>query len=611
MTKSGYLFIAFLILKTGFLTAEAPDILYKRNVTFEIRESTSGKYFLSSNSVVEFGLLSDRSLNENKIMSVTEPFYAPFSEIKAFVNKKKIDNEMMYSTFIESRDAFFSDYKTHFMNFGTELKKSDILSYRITQNYRDINYFPLLYIPNVNKLAEYSVVIVHPENVIPEFEFYFPKDSIHYSIQKKDEKQTILTFTNIEKTKELPNFDFDDVHCVVQVKLKKEGTELISSSPANFVDWYRTLVKFDPLITQPIPEELQKSIELEKTNLGKLKIIYNFVRTNVRYVADMKNQHSFVPHHPDELLKGLYGDCKDRAYFIHALARRYGLKVNLVLVSTKNPVPISGLHITNYNHVICSYEENGNSYYFDPTSKYTEFGNLPDNDISSNAFVMDTLNPKLIKLPLPVQKTNVILKINANEDSLKYGRALITLHNDYFSNVIRAKNELREIDIENFLNRIITGNFNKISLDGFKILTISENAVTMSANADLSAFIIESKSKKYVPKIPFSMFGKNILEREHDSGDIFIDNRESIEFELNLIHRNLVSKDGGFNEKTLGNVFVNSEFRNIKPGLIQVKAAMMLNIKQIPKIQKSEFINFAKSILKGKTQMYIMNRSAE
>lgn len=609
--KSISVFFVLICFKSVILEAETPDFHYKRNITFEIIESSKGKYFLSSSTVVELGLLSDRALIDNQIMSVTEPFYAPFSEIKAFVNNKKIDKDMMYSKFVETRDVFFSDYKTHFMNFGSELKKSDVLSYKITQNYRDINYFPLIYIPNANKLAEYSVVIIHPENVIPEFEFFFPRDSVQYSIQKKSETQTVLTFSNIEKFKSLSEFDFDDIHCVVQVNLKKQGSEITSTSPSEFVKWYRSLVKFFPEIKQPIPDELHNSIELEKSNLGKIKILHDYVRNNVRYIADMKNQHSFVPHHPDEVLKGLYGDCKDRAYLIQAMAHRYGLNVNLVLVCTKNPIPVSGVHIANYNHVICSYEENGHFYFFDPTSKYTEFGNLPDNDIFSHSFIMDTLNPKLINIPQPPQLTNVILTIEANEDSLKNSRALITIHNDYFSNVIRAKNELRDIDIENFLNRIIGNNFNKISIDDFKFISVTDNSAVLSAKADLSSFFIESKSKKYIPKIPFSMFGKTILDREADSGDIFIDKRESLEFELNLIHKNLLANNDFYDEKVFGTFKISSELKNIKPGLIQIKASMKLNEKQIPKNKKSEFINFAKLILKGKTQMYIINKGAE
>lgn len=593
-----------------------PDFFLKKHLEYSITQNKkTSVYELRSKTFTEYSLLSDQAVNNLNVLTFSEPFFGPVREIKASLNNSSIRSKNMYFKASQSEDVFFSDYKVHFINYGDEVKKMDVLSYSYEQEFSSINYLPLIFVPNVNKIAEFKVSIDHPSHLTAEFEFFFSTDSVAYEIKtelKKNEiNTTTLAFKNIDFKKTRVNFDYNEFHCAVLVKMKSGTATINAVEPADFMKWYQTKLNFSPKIEDPLPSEIKSIFDSTLSSLGKVKALHNFVRKNVRYIADMKNSHSFVPHSPDYVLKNMFGDCKDKAYLIMALANQIGIKVNLVLLSTDRNIPFTGAHVTNYDHVICSYEENGKTYYFDPTSEYTEFGNLPSHDISSYAFVMDTLNPKLIYVPKPEQKPNIEIEISAHADSLKKAHAVIRLNNDYFSQSERVRKELREVDIENFLNSVINSNFYKISLDYFKLTSFTENSAVYEAETDLSSFLIESKNKTYLPKFPFSIYEKGILDRETDAFGLNFNNPQSIDFTLNLKHNNMIVNEGSTEESVSDIGTIKSKLEIIDRGTVRMTAHFKQEQKNIRADQKRNFIGFVKNILKGKTQMYIFSRSAQ
>ena len=157
----------------------------------------------------------------------------------------------------------------------------------------------------------------------------------------------------------------------------------------------------------------------------KLKAIHDYVRTNIRYIAEEDDYGAIVPRSPDLVLQRGYGDCKDRAYLISALAAEEGINVDMTLVAT-NPTPTfaNSTYIHQYNHVICSWNDGTKRVYFDPTSKYTEFDNLPYSDVESTALVLDPKNPQMVRLPRPNQNAAIEVELRGNLSDPENVRAL-------------------------------------------------------------------------------------------------------------------------------------------------------------------------------------------
>ncbi len=114
------------------------------------------------------------------------------------------------------------------------------------------------------------------------------------------------------------------------------------------------------------------------TDLEKAKIICTWVAKNVRYAGNYTGIGSIVPHEAEQVLSNKVGDCKDHVVLLQALLEAAGINSTAVLVNSgssfKLPVVASPEAI---NHVMIYIPLL--DLYFDPSSEYTPFGQLPVN----------------------------------------------------------------------------------------------------------------------------------------------------------------------------------------------------------------------------------------
>ncbi|MBK7711537.1 MAG: transglutaminase domain-containing protein [Bacteroidales bacterium] len=68
----------------------------------------------------------------------------------------------------------------------------------------------------------------------------------------------------------------------------------------------------------------------------KTKLLLDFVRNNIRYVAADIDRGGFTPHPLQEIINSRYGDCKDQVMLFISLLKCAGMEAFPVLV---NPYP--------------------------------------------------------------------------------------------------------------------------------------------------------------------------------------------------------------------------------------------------------------------------------
>lgn len=113
----------------------------------------------------------------------------------------------------------------------------------------------------------------------------------------------------------------------------------------------------------------------------KAKVLYDWVRTNIRYVAIFLGRGGWQPHAVDDILAAGYGDCKDKATLLGALLEAAGIASTPVLVHAGNSYWMPELPTTQaFNHMI-TYVPALNLY-LDATERWAPFGVLPSEDAS-------------------------------------------------------------------------------------------------------------------------------------------------------------------------------------------------------------------------------------
>jgi transglutaminase-like putative cysteine protease len=136
------------------------------------------------------------------------------------------------------------------------------------------------------------------------------------------------------------------------------------------------------LTSVPTPElkQLADSITRGITDRREqARAIFDWVSTNIRYLAIFLGSGGFVPHDAGTVLVNKFGDCKDHATLMRALLAAEGIEADYVFISAAPiyrdlTVPGEGW----FNHAILWLPEF--ELYTDPTASHAAFSALPDNE---------------------------------------------------------------------------------------------------------------------------------------------------------------------------------------------------------------------------------------
>lgn len=592
-------------------TSSDHDVAYEKTIEFKVSRKKGGKYKLSSRVKISTTFLSDRSTRETRYQ-IYEPYFGRVSKIKARLRDKGVKGNRISSRTYDRGDVFIGDDKLHTISFPANIQVGDKASYSYKMDYRDATYLPLIRIPNKNFLKTFKITIAHPKEVSAEFDIFFSRGEIDYKITNPDTKHTVITFNSLEWVKPLPNFPFNDFRAVVSITLLDNGSPINPVSVAGFADWYLKLDHPSPDLNSEQKSLLRDRLGTDRDVMARLAIIHTFARDSIRYIADVRGEHAIVPYAPSVVFNRKYGDCKDRANLACAMARDAGIEVHMAVISSTKVTPVlNGTHVSQYDHVICAYYDDSlGTVFFDPTATYCEFGNLPDYLIGKKALILDPENPRLLKVQATNNSVSIEMTISTSIDSLDSGVAAVTLRNGFYSSVLRAKRKLKGIDFENHLSNLILSRFHKIELDSFRIVDETDGMIMLKAKADLSSFIVSSPTKTYIPRVPFLVMDRRVLEREDDSLPVYFESRAKFRLTLSLATPNYATNSDSLVLTDNKTVSFRAALTLSDSDHVQITYEFERQTKLIAAKSKPEFLSFCRDYFANKKSMFILKEGS-
>ena len=151
-----------------------------------------------------------------------------------------------------------------------------------------------------------------------------------------------------------------------------------------------------------------------------------FVQSDIRYVAIEVGIGGWQPHFADDVFRHRYGDCKDKATLLAAMLQAAGIRSAYVSVHSSHGAVRQDLpSVWSFDHEILAIElpeqsrgkyrsvvnVNGKYYLiFDPTSRYTPFGELSSHLQGNYALVELEGGGELVRLPLLPPEHNQLLR---------------------------------------------------------------------------------------------------------------------------------------------------------------------------------------------------------
>ncbi len=124
----------------------------------------------------------------------------------------------------------------------------------------------------------------------------------------------------------------------------------------------------------------------------KVKILFEWVRDNIRYIAVAIGIGGFQPHAAEEVLRNRYGDCKDMTTLLCAMADAAGIDMHPVIVCTKPNGALDTSLVSPYqfNHLIAYHPLTADSdLWLDATKKGCPFGQIPWYNQGTTALIVE------------------------------------------------------------------------------------------------------------------------------------------------------------------------------------------------------------------------------
>ncbi len=165
---------------------------------------------------------------------------------------------------------------------------------------------------------------------------------------------------------------------------------------------------------------------------AKSRALYEYACRSIQYCAIEIGYGGWIPHDAPTVQKGRYGDCKDKATYLHTLLRIAGISSAPTLIyahgGTPHPFQLPSLG-ANFNHAILAVDLPGDrTVYADPTSRAVPFGQLPPSDQGATVLELREKGAPLKVTPTSEAAINVERQvISLRLDSRGDGQGTVTM----------------------------------------------------------------------------------------------------------------------------------------------------------------------------------------
>ncbi len=158
--------------------------------------------------------------------------------------------------------------------------------------------------------------------------------------------------------------------------------------------WYATLIREQDEITPKIEEKTKQLLSGAWSRKEKVKRLYEYVATNIRYHGYELGIWAIKPYPADFVLKVGAGDCKDKTTLLSTMLASAGINAYPVLISAGDMRGVNA-HLSDggaeveavpslayFNHMILVVEgdKDNELIWLDPTAETCAFGDLPAGD---------------------------------------------------------------------------------------------------------------------------------------------------------------------------------------------------------------------------------------
>lgn len=161
----------------------------------------------------------------------------------------------------------------------------------------------------------------------------------------------------------------------------------------SFNNWYRNLIRKQFESSPELDRKVAELVSGKDTELEKIRALYNFVVTDIRYNAWEFGVHGFKPYNASKVFARRFGDCKDKATLLCVMLDKVDIKAHPVLIfanRSRGEEDLSLPMVNHFNHCITYLPPDGDrpELYLDGTASFHSANELPSMDRGAKVLIV-------------------------------------------------------------------------------------------------------------------------------------------------------------------------------------------------------------------------------
>ena len=177
-------------------------------------------------------------------------------------------------------------------------------------------------------------------------------------------------------------------------------------------NWYRDIAKDRYTVDQAIEETVEQITANLLTEEDKIREIYHFVASQIRYVGIELGQGAYQPTPADQVLTVRYGDCKDKTTLMIVMLDLVGIEAFPVML---NPAPYQRIDtelpsLGQFSHLIAAVPRDDGGYiWLDPTADTCSYGDLPTRNRGRKGLIIRSDRGEFVDIPISTPESNRLI----------------------------------------------------------------------------------------------------------------------------------------------------------------------------------------------------------
>ncbi len=252
--------------------------------------------------------------------------------------------------------------------------------------------------------------------------------------------------------------------------------------------WYKDLAKGRYAPDTDIEAKVRQLTSDLTTEAARIRAIYHFVTTNIRYVGIELGRSAYQPSPATEVFQMQYGDCKDKTTLLISMLDLVGIKAYPVLVSVAPHERVDTIlpSLSQFNHMIAAIPTSTNTYiWLDPTAATCSYGDLPYNVQGRTGFLISDTHGKFVETPIYPSKSNRLVsttELTLDNDGSVQGTLYIQTGGQYNLNTRWAYQQIHPDALKTTLTTELSQQFPGIQVAWSEMSNLRDLNVPVTIN---------------------------------------------------------------------------------------------------------------------------------